>query len=340
MDADTTLRGSDNTTANIKVFGGNGQITLADGGINGNASGADLITTFNIDGVEGDKSSANDKIGGDEKWTILQTSGTGGILPGQTFKITNGTYIMDTYNAVDTVGGKLIVSGGANLDIRDTSSIENFDGLGNYDHPANPVQFRAAGTLEVQDRSLLKLPDGDSLGAVGSDASRVTVTGTPMVLFNRADDGYNGGWNAEVTIDAAANPGLQKILDQANIILHNCYRVSTTSRETKFMGDGLRIREGGLVTTGWAVDTGNKPQTGVRADSTYFGPAADGGTFTIAAPTGSGGIWIHCPVGDVSTKASTIYINSQDQIETIVNTGWYPYQVNLGRRCGCPRRDR
>jgi len=332
FDADSTLRGDGaSTTANIKVFpGSEAQVTLTDGGINGNATGSDLITTCNIDGLEGDKSDASDGDGSTERFHVLKTSGTGAILPGQTFKITNGVYLMDTAGAVNTVGGKLIIGAGGNLDIRDSSSVEN-SSTGNYDHPATPVQFTATGSLEVQNLGLLKLPDGNSLGAVGSDASRVTVSGTPLVLFNRADDGYFDKWNAEVTIDAAANPGLQKILDQADIILHNCYRTSDTKRTTSFRGDGLNIREGGLVTTNCAVDTGNRPQTGVRADTVYFGPASDGGSFTIATPSGNAGIYIYCPVGSAGKTAKTININSTDPIETIVNTGWYPYTMDLGR---------
>ena len=94
------------TTADIKVFPGNGLINLAAGGINGNAIGSgtpNLIKTFNIDGQEGDKSPAIDRYPSDERFIVMKSSGTGKILPGQTVRITNGVYQMDTGGAVDTI---------------------------------------------------------------------------------------------------------------------------------------------------------------------------------------------------------------------------------------------
>jgi hypothetical protein len=101
-----------------------------------------------------------------------------------------------------------------------------------------------------------------------------------------------------------------------------------------FLGDGLRIRDGGLVTTMWPVDTSNTAQCAVRAGTTYFGPAVNGGSFTLAA--GPTNLVINCPVGDISRQAGTININSTDPIETVVNTAWYPYQISLGRVVAVP----
>jgi hypothetical protein len=335
FDANTTLKGDGtSTTANIKVFPGNGRIRMTSGGINQaaiNASVPNLITTFNIDGVEGDKSPTLDRVAGSEGYTVLRTSGTAAILPGQTVKITNGVYQMDVEGNTETIQGRLIIGAGGALQLLDSNSSAPYVGAG------EPIQSSATGHLEVQDRGLLVISGGDTLGAIGTDASRVTVSGTPMVSFHRADSGYWGAntWTAQITIDAAANPGLQKILDQSNIVLHSTYKPSSTSAgNSVFLGDGLRIREGGLVTTTWPLDS-QAPQAFVGASTVYFGPANNGGSFTIA--TGPYvPINLYCPVGDAGRQAGTITVGSTDPIESFDNLTWYPYNVSLGRVVGIP----
>jgi hypothetical protein len=335
FDANTTLKGDGtSTTANIKVFPGNGRIVMTSGGINQtaiNASVPNLITTFNIDGVPGDKSTELDRTGSDEGWTVLRTSGTAAILPGQTVKITNGVYQMDVEGNTETIQGRLTIGAGGALQLLDSNSTGSTVGAG------EPIQSSATGHLEMQDRGLLIISGGDTLGDIGTDASRVTVSGTPMVSFHRADSGYWGAntWTAEITINAAANPGLQKILDQSNIVLQSIYTPGPTSvGNSVFLGDGLRIREGGLVTTTWPMDS-QGPKAYVGASTVYFGPANNGGSFTIA--TGPYvPINLYCPVGDPGRRAGTINVNSTDPIESFDNLTWYPYNVSLGRVVGVP----
>jgi len=319
----TTLQGSDTTTADIKIFPGDGRIILGSGGINEDAIAAstpNLITTFNIAGVAGDRSPDRDRIASDEKWVVFETSGTGKILPGQTVRITDGVYLMDVGGAVDTIGGTLQIGPGGTLELRDSTISDPAA------DPFGKIQSTATGRLEIEDRGLLNLVDGDTLGTL--TPAQVSVSGTPLLSFFNAHDGYYATWKAEITIDAAANPALAKIMAESDIILHSSYHVySNQDRRNKFLGDGLKVREGGIVTTPRHLYGNPAADAGIHQDTVYFGPAVPGGSFTIAAPPDCN-FRIY---GEITAPGSTIYIGSDSEIETITNTGWYPYHTEMAR---------